>query len=273
LDPWNDSTITAAEATQVRELAWLLELRGQADDQVAVRHAYLDELKIRPGEHVLDIGCGTGVVTREVARRVGSAGRVVGLDPSPLMLSIAQEIAAHESVADQIDYRIGDIRELRLQDAMFDVLLAVTVLSHTTDAQLVIPGLLRTLRPGGRIGIFDLDTTSWVISHPDRELTLRIGALAATIATDGWLARRLPGLLESAGFEEVQVRAFTPLERNPDGFYAKNAERWAEAATRFGAISEKECQRWLAGLHAEQAANRYFSGITHLFVWGRRPES
>jgi len=41
------------------------------------------------------------------------------------------------------------------------------------------------LRPGGRIGILDLDSTSWVISHPNRDLTLRIGALAATIATDG----------------------------------------------------------------------------------------
>jgi ubiquinone/menaquinone biosynthesis C-methylase UbiE len=272
-DPWNDATITAAEATQVRELARLLELRGQADDQVAVRHAYLDELHIQPGEHVLDIGCGTGVVTREVARRVGSAGRVVGLDPSGLMLSVAREIAEREGVANQIDYRVGDIRDLRLEDAIFDVLLAVTVLSHTTGAELAIPGLLRALRPGGRIGIFDLDTTSWIISHPDRELTLRIAALMATIATDGWLARRLPNLLESAGFEDVRVRAFTPLERDPDGFYAKNAERWAEAATRFGAISEQECQRWLAGLHAEQAANRYFSGITHLFVWARRPQA
>ena len=67
------------------------------------------------------------------------------------------------------------------------------------------------------IGILDLDSTSWVISHPNRDLTLRIGALAATIATDGWLARRLPGLLESAGFEDVSVRAFTPLERDPAG--------------------------------------------------------
>src|SRR5690349_13245107 len=129
-DPWNDSTITAAEAAQVRELARLLELRGQAGDQIAIRHAYLDELGIQPGEHVLDIGCGTGVVTREVARRVGSAGRVVGLDPSSLMLSIGREIAAQEGVANQIDYRIGDIRDLQLDDEMFDVLLAITVLSH-----------------------------------------------------------------------------------------------------------------------------------------------
>ena len=273
LDPWNDSTITGAEAAQVRELARLLELRGQAEDQIAARRAYLDALGIGLGEHVLEVGCGTGVVTREVGRRVGPSGRVVGLDPSPLMLSVAREIADQEGVTEQIEFRIGDIRDLPFESASFDVLLAITVLSHTTDAELAIPGLIRVLRPGGRIGILDLDTTSWVISHPDRDLTLRIAALAATIATDGWLARRLPTLLESAGFEDVRVRAFTPLERDPEGFYAKNAERWAEAATRFRAISEEECHGWLAGLHAEQAANRYFSGLTHLFVWGRRPAS
>jgi hypothetical protein len=146
---------------------------------------------------------------------------------------------------------------------------AITALSHTTDAERAIPGLHRVLRPGGRIGILDLGSTSWVISHPNRDVTLRIGALAATIATDGWLARRLPALLESAGFEDVRVRAFTPPERDPAGFYAKNAERWAEAAMRFGAISEEEWHSWLAALYAEQAANRYFAGLTHLFVWGR----
>jgi SAM-dependent methyltransferase len=81
VDPWNESAITGAEEPQARELARLLELRGQADDQVALRNTYLDLLRIRAGEHVLDIGGGTGVVTREVARRVSPHGRVVGLDP------------------------------------------------------------------------------------------------------------------------------------------------------------------------------------------------
>ena len=273
VDPWNESAMRGAEEAETRELARLLELRGHAEDQVTIRHAYLDVLSIEVGQHVLDVGCGTGVVTREVARRVGPGGRVVGLDPSPLMLSVARELAEQEGVHEQIEFRVGDVRDLSFRDATFDVIVAITALSHTTDAERAIPGLLRVLRPGGRIGILDLDSTSWVISHPNRDVTLRIGALAATIATDGWLARRLPGLLESAGFEDVRVRAFTPLERDPAGFYAQNAERWAAAAMRFGAISEEELHRWLAALHAEQAANRYFAGLTHLFLWGRRPAS
>jgi hypothetical protein len=63
------------------------------------------------------------------------------------------------------------------------------------------------------------------------------------------------------------------VERDPAGFYAKLAERWAEAAVKVQAISEKEYRAWLAALHAEQAAERYFAGITHLFVWGSRSAS
>jgi len=270
-DPWNETAITVAEEAQVRELARLLEIRGQGADQKAIREAYLDELRIGPGEQVLDIGCGTGVVTREVARRVGPSGRVVGLDPSPPMLTVAREIAEREGVQDRIEFRVGDVRDLPFDDATFDVVLAITVLSHTTDAEQAIPGLVRVLRPCGRLGILDLDTTSWIISHPDRELTLRIGAVGATIATDGWLARRLPGRLEAAGLEDVRVRAFTPIERDPSGFYARLAEIWAGAAARSGAVSDDELQAWLEALHAEQAANRYLAGLSHLFTWGRRP--
>ena len=255
VDPWNETTITAADEVRVRELARLLELRGQGNDQMAICETYLDALQVRPGEHVLEVGCGTGVVARAVARRVGPSGRVVGVDPSPLMLSIGREIAAQEGVLDRIEFRTGDVRKLPfMMEAAFDLLLAITSLSHTTDAEQAIPTMLRVVRPGGRIGILDLDTPSWIISHPDRELTRRIGVAGSSMATDGWLARRLPGILEAAGLEDVRVQAFTPLERDPAGFYAKHAEMWAEAAVSTEAISEEERQRWLTALHAEQAA-------------------
>src|SRR3954447_16887838 len=101
VDPWNESTITAAEEARVRDQAQLLELRGQGDDQTAVREAYLDLLGVAPGEHVLDLGCGTGVVARAAARRLGPNGSVVALDPSEVMLAVGREIAEHEGLRDR----------------------------------------------------------------------------------------------------------------------------------------------------------------------------
>jgi SAM-dependent methyltransferase len=272
VDPWNESTITAAEEARVRDQAQLLELRGQGDDQAAIREAYLDLLGVAPGEHVLDLGCGTGVVARATARRVGPNGRVVALDPSEVLLVVGREIAEREGLLDRIEFRTGDARELPFPEATFDVVLAITALSHTTDAERTLPELLRVARPGGRIGIFDIDNPSWIIAHPDRELTRRIGVVASMIPIDAWLGRRLPGLLEAAGVEDVRVRAFTPIERDPSGFYAKQAEIWATAAGASGAITQEERESWVSALHAEQAANRFLAGLTHLFIWGRRPQ-
>lgn len=272
VDPWNESTITAAEEARVRDQAQLLELRGQGDDQAAIREAYLDTLGIAPGEYVLDLGCGTGVVARAAARRVGPNGRVAALDPSPVMLTVGREIAEREGLLDRIEFRTGDARALPFPEATFDVVLAITALSHTTDAERALPELVRVTRPGGRLGILDIDSPSWIIAHPDRDLTRRIGVAGSMLAIDGWLGRRLPGLLEAAGVEDVRVRAFTPIERDPSGFYAKQAEIWATAAATSGAISQEERESWVAALHTEQAANRFVAGLTHLFIWGRRPE-
>jgi ubiquinone/menaquinone biosynthesis C-methylase UbiE len=143
-------------------------LRGLGDDQTAIREAYLDALGITPGEHVLDVGSGTGVVAGAVARRLAPNGRLVGVEPSPAMLAVARELAEREELLDRVEFRTGDARELPFADSTFDVVLAITALSRMTDAERGLPELIRVTRPGGRIGIFDIDSPSWVIAHPDR---------------------------------------------------------------------------------------------------------
>jgi len=261
-----------ADAAKTRELAARLELRAQAADEIAARDAYLDLLALRPGERVLDVGCGSGVVTRDVARRVAPHGLAVGLDPGPGFLAVARELAERDGLSRQIEFREGSALSLPFGDAEFDAVLAVTTLTHVPDGERAIPEMARVARPGGRVGIFDLDTDSLILAHPDRALTRRIVAAHSDHGVvDGWLGRRLPGLLAGAGLQDVRARAFTPLERDPAGFYAGTAERAAELAAQVGAITDEERQRWLDGLHAEQAAGRFLAGRTHLFVWGTRP--
>lgn len=270
LDIWKRATTDAAQA---RELAERLELRAQSPDEVAVRAAYLALLGLGSGMQVLDIGCGTGAVTREAARRVAPDGLVVGLDPSPAFLAIARELAERDGLAALIRLREGDARGLPFGEAEFDVVVAATALSHVPDGARAVPEMARVVRPGGRVGIFDLDTESLIVAHPDRALTRRVVAAHSDHAvTDGWLGRRLPGLFAEAGLRDIGVRAFTPLERDPNGFYAGVAERAAQIAVETGSITEDERCRWLDALHAEAAAGRFLAGRTHLFVWGVRPQ-
>ena len=267
---WRDTA--GADAAKARELAARLELRARAEDEVDARETYLDLLGIAAGERVLDVGCGSGVVTREIARRVGPRGRAIGLDPSPALLTVARELAQAADLGDRIEFREGSALQLPFPDRSFDAALCVTVLSHVPGGEAAIPELARVLRSGGRVGVFDLDTDMTAFTHSDRALTRRIVAASSdALAVDGWLARRLPSLFEQAGLEEVRVRGFFPLETDPRSFYANLAERSADAAVKAGAITEAERSTWLDALHAQRARGPAIAGRLHIFVRGRKP--
>jgi SAM-dependent methyltransferase len=260
------------DAIQARELADRLELRAKSPDEIEARAAYLGLLNVAEGDRVLDVGCGSGVVTREIARRVGPTGCAVGVDPSPALLAIARDLAEVEGLGGRVELQEGSALALPFADGAFDVAIAVTVLSHMPGAEGAIPEMARVVRPGGRMAVFDLDTDMTSVTHPDRTLTRRIIAAASDAnAVDGWLSRRLPLLFVRAGLQHVRARGFFPLDTDPRGFYAGLAERAAESALKVGAITESECRGWLEALHAEQARGPVIAGRLHIFVWGRKP--
>ena len=193
----------------------------------------------------------------------------VGLDPGRTFLAIAREQADQDGWGDRIELREADVRALPFGDAEFDVGLAATTLAHVPDGQRAIREMVRVLRPGGRIRVFEQEVDSYLISHPDRGLARRIVATCADRDyADGWLERRLPQLLVEAGVRDERVRAFAPAETDLEGSYSTRAQRGA-AAQRAGAISGDERQRWLEAIRIESPRSSV-GGLTCLFVWGSR---
>jgi len=267
---WRDTATVDAE--RARDLAARLERRAKAADEIAARNAYLDLLAIAGGERVLDVGRGSGAVTREIARRIGSRGVAVGLDPSPALLAVARELAKEAGVGDRIEFREGDALRVPLPDGSFDAVVCVTVLSHVPRGEAAIPEFIRVLRPGGRLGVFDLDTDMTAFTHPDRVLTRRIVAAASdAMAVNGWLVRQLPSLFQRAGLVDVRVRGFFPLETERQSFYGNMADRCAEAAVKMGVVTESEARAWLDAFHEQGARGPIIAGRLHIFVWGRKP--
>jgi len=266
---WRDTA--AADVGKARDLAARLERRAKAEDEVAARETYLGLLDIAAGECVLDVGCGSGAVTREIARRVGSRGLAVGLDPSPALLAVARELAQEAGFGDRVEFREGSALQLPFPDRWFDAVVCVTVLSHVPGGEAAIPELARVLRSGGRLGVFDLDTDMTAFTHSDRALTRRIVAAASdATAVDGWLVRRLPWLFQRAGIVDVRARGFFPLEIDLQSFYAGMADRCAEVAVKVGAITESERSAWLDAFHEQGARGPIIAGRLHIFVWGRK---
>jgi SAM-dependent methyltransferase len=264
LDPWR--TDAQPDAARVREMAERIELRGQAPAEIATRQAYLDLLEPRAGSRVLDVGCGTGVVTRELARRVQPGGTVLGIDPNPDMLRVAKELAD----SDNMEFQPGDALTLPVDSSSFDVVTCITVLEHMPEPERAIPELVRALKPGGRLGVLCGDQESFLLNHPDRAMTRRIIATFADVAfSHPWIGRSLPGLLEQAGLEGVQATAFPTVDRDPTRFAMRAARLRAEVVAGYGAITDAERDAWLRQLDANTGS--FLAGSVYLFSWGTRP--
>src|SRR5687767_10345578 len=114
---------------------------------------YLDAMNIGSAAAVLDMGCGTGLAARAIARRAGFSGRIIGVDLSPYLVAAAKRLAGEEGVAEHLEYRTGDVRRLDFADRRFDALVAHTLLSHVDDPLSVLKEAARVVKPGGTIAI------------------------------------------------------------------------------------------------------------------------
>jgi SAM-dependent methyltransferase len=124
---------------------------------LAMRRRTLSVAALKPGDRVLDVGCGTGVLTRLAADAVGPDGVAIGIDPGPGMIEAARRNAAHTSSRAAFD--LGVIERLAFDDDCFDVVLSSFMLHHLPP-DLKRAGLgevRRVLKPGGRLVIVDFD--------------------------------------------------------------------------------------------------------------------
>ena len=103
------------------------------------------------GDRVLDVGCGTGIVARRVARRVGEEGTVVGFDLNDGMLDVARATASENQLS--IEWRRGDATELPFDYDSFDVIVSQQALQFVSDPRVALREIRRALAPGGRIAV------------------------------------------------------------------------------------------------------------------------
>jgi len=115
----------------------------------AIKRRARDLLDVRHGARILDLGCGTGDEALELARLVGSAGRVVGVDRSQTMVAEARRRAAGKYLP--VEYRLSDAQCLDFPDEWFDGCRCERVLQHLDDPRQAVAELVRVVRPDGRV--------------------------------------------------------------------------------------------------------------------------
>lgn len=167
---------------------------GQAP---AMREQAADLAAIRPGESVLEVGCGTGELTRRAHTRAGQTGLVCGIDPGVEMITVARNRAVRAGLG--IDYRVAAIEALPFAAATFNVALSSLMMHHLREdlKPLGLVEVRRVLKPGGRLLIVDF-------MRP----TGRFSRLALPMLIHGGMThgvQDLPPVVAAAGFADVEV--------------------------------------------------------------------
>jgi len=170
---------------------------------------FLEQVPLQPGQRVLDIACGTGIVARLAAPIVGTEGRVVGVDLNADMIAVAGRQAKPEGAA--IEWRQGDAAALPFEDAVFDVVLCQQGLQFLPDKPAALAEMHRVLSPGGRMAhcLWRAIEHSPYLKACVEALIPHLGAASASRLEAPFAlgdAEALRGLIAGAGFATIEFQ-------------------------------------------------------------------
>jgi arsenite methyltransferase len=189
-DPITSNLYDPSQAGQIPDEALLASL-GCGNPTALVR--------LNAGDVVLDLGSGGGIDVLLSAKRVGSTGKVYGLDMTDEMLALANE-NKRKARADNVEFLQGEIEDIPLPDNSVDVIISNCVINLSADKDLVLREAFRVLKPGGRFAVSDVVTRGLISPEIRKNVLLWVGCVAGALEDTEYRAK-----LSAAGFEAIEI--------------------------------------------------------------------
>jgi ubiquinone/menaquinone biosynthesis C-methylase UbiE len=252
-------------------VSYLETATAQTEMQRYKQKSY-DLLGVNLGKHLLDVGCGIGDDALALAERVGSSGRVVGLDCSANL--IAEACRRMESRQLPLEFHVGDVCCLEFPDESFDGCRADRVFMHLADREQALREMMRVTRPGGRIVVREPDWDTLVVDSLERDLTRRIlNTHFDQSIRHARSGRQLYRLFHKAGLEHIEVADCSTLvltdfatANRLYGLEDAAALMQEQAPELTGAIAD-----WLTELRRSDDEGMFFSAVTGFMIVGHKP--
>ncbi len=222
-----------------------LEDRAQMPTYRAMFRTLIDVIAPRPGEAILEVGCGAGSLVRQLAQRVGKVNPITAADVNPFLLREAAQLAEEDGLAGAIQFTHGNAEALPFEDASFDCVYSVTVFEEC-DADRAIGEAMRVLRPRGRVGLVvrALDMPQWWNLTLPEAILRKVEAPPHSVGPAGVADHSLYRRMRNAGFVDlVCFPTLVTLDR-PDGPIWRNREDHI-----LSLLSSEELRLW----HSERA--------------------
>ena len=159
--------------------------------------------ELKPGEVVLDLGCGAGFDVFIAARRVGQTGRVIGVDMTPEMIAKARRNAVtfrRRTRLDNVEFRLGEIEHLPMPEASVDVVISNCVINLSPDKPRVWREIARVLKPGGRVAVSDVALVQPLPQAIAESVQALVGCIAGAV-----LVSETERMAREAGLVDIQL--------------------------------------------------------------------
>ncbi|GLX22878.1 methyltransferase domain-containing protein [Streptomyces lavendulae] len=227
--------------------------------------------ELRPGMSVLDVGCGPGTITADLAELVSPGGRVTAVDAAADVLEQAAAYAAERGLSGAVDFATADVHALRFPDDSFDVVHAHQVLQHVGDPVQALREMRRVCRPGGIVAVRDADyaAMTWYPETPGLEEWQSLyRRVARANGGEPDAGRRLLSWARAAGFTDVAASATSWCYATPEevswwsSLWADRttASSYASVATEGGHATPQELAAVAEAWHAwGKAPDAWFS--------------
>ncbi len=252
------------------------------DRRSAATHAAYLLPHLRPGDRVLDFGCGPGTITVGLAKAI-EPGEVHGIDMEESQVAMARS-AAEAGGHSNATFHVGDVTALPFEDDSFDVAHCHAVLMHVPDTAATLAEVKRVLKPGGIIASREMIVDSSFLEPTDDNTHKAWAAFASLLAANGGhpqMGKELKSAALEAGFSDLRTSgSFQFFGTTEDvAFLRRFIDDWffspnvIEAATKYGLVTHEQFDSWRQGLDEWRDAPGSCGAFAFGEVIARKPQS